>query len=93
MHMRGTSGAFRRFALQLDFCDAPMAREDGSRMFYDIGGVIVFLLDIWALIAILQSGGTPVERLIWVIIILVLPLVGFIVWYLIGPGSKRFPIG
>jgi hypothetical protein len=62
-------------------------------MFYDIGGVLVFLLDIWALIAILQSGGTPVERLIWVIIILVLPLVGFLIWYLIGPGSKRFPIG
>ena len=61
-------------------------------MFYDIGGVIVFLLDIWALIAILQSGGTPVERLIWVIIILVLPLVGFVLWYLIGPGSKSFPL-
>jgi hypothetical protein len=62
-------------------------------MFYDVGGVLVFLLDIWALISILQSGGTPVERLIWVIIILVLPLVGFLIWYLIGPGSKRFPIG
>ena len=62
-------------------------------MFYDIGGVLVFLLDIWALISILQSGGTSVERLIWVIIILVLPLVGFLIWYLIGPGSKRCPIG
>jgi len=65
----------------------------GSRMFYDIGYVLVLLLDIWALIAILQSGGTPVERLIWVIIILVLPLIGFLIWYLIGPGSKRFPLG
>ena len=62
-------------------------------MFYDIGYVLVLLLDIWALISILQSGGTPVERLIWVIIILVLPLVGFLIWYLIGPGSKRFPLG
>jgi hypothetical protein len=47
---------------------------------------------IWALIAILQSGAPPVEKLIWVIVILVLPLVGFILWYLIGPGSKAFPL-
>jgi hypothetical protein len=61
-------------------------------MFYDIAGVIVLLLDIWALITILQSGGTAVEKLIWVILILVLPLIGFIIWYLIGPGSKRLPL-
>jgi hypothetical protein len=61
-------------------------------MFYNIAGVIVLLLDIWALVSILQSGGTPVEKLIWVILILVLPLIGFILWYLIGPGSKTFPL-
>jgi hypothetical protein len=59
---------------------------------YDIGGIIVLLLDIWALVAILQSGAPPVEKLIWVIVILVLPLVGFILWYLLGPGSKAFPL-
>jgi hypothetical protein len=61
-------------------------------MFYDVASVLVLLLDIWALISILQGGGTPVEKLIWVIIILVLPLVGFVLWYLIGPGSKSFPL-
>jgi hypothetical protein len=61
-------------------------------MFYNIAGVIVLLLDIWAMVSILQSGGTPVEKLIWVILILVLPLIGFILWYLIGPGSKTFPL-
>jgi hypothetical protein len=64
-----------------------------KRMYgYDIGGIIVLLLDIWALVAILQSGAPPVEKLIWVIVILVLPLVGFILWYLLGPGSKAFPL-
>lgn len=61
-------------------------------MFYNVAGVIVLLLDIWALVSILQSGATPVEKLIWVILILVLPLIGFILWYLIGPGSKGFPL-
>ena len=62
------------------------------RMLYDVACILVLLLDIWALISILQGGGTPVEKLIWVLIILFLPLIGFILWYLIGPGSKSFPL-
>lgn len=61
-------------------------------MFYDLIGIIELLLVIWALVAILQSGAQPVEKLIWVIIILIIPLVGFLLWYLIGPGSKAFPL-
>jgi hypothetical protein len=61
-------------------------------MIYDIIGIITILLIIWALIGILQSSASPVEKLIWVIIILVIPLVGFLLWYLIGPGSKAFPL-
>ncbi len=58
-----------------------------------IAGIIELLLVIWALIAILQSGVQPVEKLIWVIIILVIPLIGFLLWYLMGPGDKAFPLG
>jgi hypothetical protein len=61
-------------------------------MLYDLVGLITLLLVIWALIGILQSGAQPLEKLIWVIIILVIPLVGFLLWYLIGPGSKAFPL-
>ena len=61
-------------------------------MIYDIVGIITLLLVIWALIGILQSSASPIEKLIWVIIILVIPLIGFLIWYLIGPGSKAFPL-
>ena len=61
-------------------------------MIYDIVGIIELLLVIWALIGILQSSASPVEKLIWVLIILIIPLVGFLIWYLIGPGSKAFPL-
>jgi hypothetical protein len=67
-------------------------RERAVRMIYDIVGIITLLLVIWALIGILQSGASPLEKLIWVIIILVIPLVGFLLWYLMGPGSKAFPL-
>ncbi len=61
-------------------------------MFYDLVGLITLLLVIWALIGILQSGAPPVEKLIWVLIILIIPLLGFLLWYLMGPGSKAFPL-
>jgi hypothetical protein len=61
-------------------------------MFYDLIGIITLLLVIWALIGILQSGAPPVEKLIWVLIILIIPLVGFLLWYIMGPGSKAFPL-
>lgn len=61
-------------------------------MIYGIVSIIELLLVIWALVGILQSSAAPVEKLIWVLIILIIPLVGFLLWYLIGPGSKAFPL-
>ncbi len=58
---------------------------------YDLVGLITLLLVIWALIGILQSGAQPIEKLIWVLVILILPLVGFLLWYLMGPGAKTLP--
>ena len=58
---------------------------------YDIVGPITLLLVIWAIVGILQSGAEPVTKLIWVLIVLALPLVGFVLWFLIGPGSKSLP--
>ena len=56
---------------------------------YGIGGIIVLILDIWALINILQSGASNVEKLLWILLIIVLPLIGFIIWLLVGPGGRR----
>lgn len=58
----------------------------------DIIGVIQLLLIIWAVMGIMQSGASTGEKLVWVIIVILLPIVGFIIWYLIGPGSKAFPL-
>ncbi len=56
---------------------------------YGIGGLIVLILDIWALLKILQSGVPPVEKLLWILLIIVLPLIGFVIWFLAGPGGRR----
>ncbi len=59
---------------------------------YGIGGIIVLILDIWAVIKTLQSGASSGEKLLWILLIVVLPLIGFIIWLLAGPGGRRVRI-
>jgi Phospholipase_D-nuclease N-terminal len=59
---------------------------------YGIGGIVVLILDIWAIIKTLQSGRSGGEKLLWILLIIVLPLIGFIIWLLAGPGGRRATI-
>lgn len=57
-------------------------------MGYGYGGIIGFIilvLDIWALVRILQSGASTGVKVLWIVIILFLPLLGFLLWLLVGP--------
>ena len=53
-----------------------------------VGGFILLALDIWALIATIGSNETTGKKVIWVLVILFLPLVGFIAWLFFGPRSS-----
>lgn len=55
-----------------------------------IGGLIILVADIYAIIMILQSSAKTVEKLIWGLVIFFLPLIGLIIWYFAGPGKKPF---
>jgi hypothetical protein len=57
--------------------------------FTGIGGFILLALDIWALISVIGSNETTSKKVIWVLVILFLPLVGFILWLLFGPRAAR----
>jgi fatty acid desaturase len=70
----------------------PVSQRETGMLGYDLMGLVVLVLVVWALIGILGSGAPPVEKLIWVIVVLVMPLIGFVLWYLLGPGGKSFPL-
>ncbi|MGB0629397.1 MAG: PLDc N-terminal domain-containing protein [Alphaproteobacteria bacterium] len=57
-------------------------------MLSGIFGLIVLILDIWAIVKILQSGAETLSKVIWILIILVLPILGFIIWYFAGPRGN-----
>jgi cytochrome bd-type quinol oxidase subunit 1 len=55
-----------------------------------IGVLLILIADIYAIVMIVQSGAKDIERVLWVLLVLILPLIGVIVWYLAGPGRKPF---
>lgn len=57
-------------------------------MLHLILGIIVFLIDIWAIYNVVRSQVSFITKLLWVILILVLPVLGVIIWYFFGPRSK-----
>ena len=52
-------------------------------------GLVLLVLDIWALVNVLSSGTEMPKKVGWVVLILVLPLLGFIIWAFAGPRGKR----
>lgn len=50
-----------------------------------LGGLFILVLDIYAIYSVLTSGASTVAKIIWTVIILALPIIGFIAWLLLGP--------
>ena len=57
-----------------------------------IGGTIVLALDIFAIYSILTSGSSGGAKVLWTILVLLLPILGFIIWLLAGPRSTAATI-
>jgi uncharacterized membrane protein len=55
-----------------------------------IGSLIILIVDIYAIVMILQSSAKSIEKLLWSLLVLLLPLIGLIIWYFAGPGRKPF---
>lgn len=52
-------------------------------------GLIIFALDIWAIISTVGSNASTGRKVLWVIGIIFLPVIGFIAWLLFGPRAGR----
>lgn len=52
-----------------------------------IGGFIVLILNIWAIISIVGSSATTGSKVLWTLLVLVLPVLGFIIWLITGPRA------
>jgi hypothetical protein len=55
-----------------------------------IGSLVILVLDIYAIVMILQSPAKGIEKLVWSLVVFFLPLIGLVIWYFAGPGKKPF---
>lgn len=57
----------------------------------DVGGIlglIILIADIWAIVSTFQSHASTGKKVLWIVLVLLLPIVGFIVWFFLGPKSN-----
>jgi len=52
-------------------------------------GLIVLIADVWAIVNILQSTVDTGKKVLWIVVVLVLPILGVILWYFLGPKSGK----
>jgi Phospholipase_D-nuclease N-terminal len=51
--------------------------------------LIVLVADVWAIINIFQSSASTGNKVLWTVLVLLLPVIGFILWYFLGPRTGR----
>ncbi|WP_264213871.1 PLDc N-terminal domain-containing protein [Leisingera thetidis] len=57
--------------------------------FAGIGGFILLITAVWAIVSIVGSSAGNGTKALWVVLVLLLPVIGFICWFLFGPKSSR----
>lgn len=54
-------------------------------MEYGLLGLIILVLDIYAIYQVFTSSASTGAKLLWTLGIIIFPVVGFIVWLIAGP--------
>jgi len=52
-------------------------------------GLLILIADVWAIVKTIQSRAATGSKVFWVVVILLLPVLGFLIWLLAGPKSAR----
>ena len=52
-------------------------------------GLLVLIADVWAIVNIVQSGAETGTKVLWVVLVVVLPVLGFVLWWFLGPRTGR----
>lgn len=52
-------------------------------------GLLILVADIWAVLNIFQSSESNGMKALWIAAVILLPVLGLIVWYFVGPKSAN----
>jgi len=51
---------------------------------YSLFGLLVLVLDIWAIVQILNSRDENGAKVLWIVVIVLLPVLGLLLWAIMG---------
>ncbi|HYX19247.1 MAG TPA: PLD nuclease N-terminal domain-containing protein [Thermoanaerobaculia bacterium] len=51
-------------------------------------GILVFVLDIIAIVSILKSSADGATKILWMLLVILLPFIGMILYFAMGPGRR-----
>ena len=57
-------------------------------MFEGLIGLLILVADVWAILNVFQSSESTGTKALWIVLVLVLPMLGFIIWYFAGPKTS-----
>ena len=58
-------------------------------MIETIIGLLILIADIWSIVQIAKSRASTGIKVLWILIVLIFPVLGLIIWFFAGPGKKK----
>lgn len=52
-------------------------------------GLLWLIVVVYAIVKVAGSGASTGSKVFWIVLIIVLPVIGMIAWFLAGPKSPR----
>lgn len=52
-------------------------------------GLLILIFNIYAILNVARSAASSLTRVVWIALILMAPIVGFILWLFLGPREER----
>ena len=52
-------------------------------------GLVVLIADVWAIVNVFQSSADTGGKVLWTVVVIILPVLGFILWYFLGPKTGK----
>jgi hypothetical protein len=52
-------------------------------------GLIILVADVWAIVKTVGSSASTGGKVFWIVLILILPVLGLIIWLVAGPRPPK----
>jgi hypothetical protein len=56
---------------------------------FSLVSLIILVLDVIALVSLLKSSADTATKILWALLIILLPVIGMVLYFLLGPGRRN----